>query len=521
MTTTLAPFTTRYARSAMVCTIDHLAVGAGVAMLRAGGTAADAAIATNAVLAVTAQHACGLGGDLFALVHRAGDDAPAALNASGRAGSGADPERLRAEGYTTMPRAGDIRAVPLPGCVDGWMALHDRFGRLELGELLEPARRYAADGFPAAPTLAAVTDVLAGVPEADDFVGREPLRAGDVVRRPGLARALTAIAAEGRGGFYEGEFGEGLLALGAGEYTEEDLTRRNADWVQPLGVEVWGRRVWTIPPSSQGYIALAAAWIAERLPLPEDPDDSAWAHLLVEAARQAGYDRDDVLYEGADGAALISPERLAPRLEAISAERAADVEATFAGGGTAYMCAVDEQGLAISLIQSNFIRFGALVVVPGVRIFLQNRGAAFSLVPGHPAEYGPRRRPPHTLSPLLVTGPNGRLDALLGTMGGDSQPHTLLQLLARRYVAGQSPGEALAAPRWLLKAERGRGGSVVAVEAHAPDAWFTGLAKRGHEVARRPSWAYEFGHAHLISAETDYLAGAADPRALTGAAGGY
>jgi len=141
----LAPVETRYARSAMVSSADHVATSAGVTALRAGGSAADAAIAANAVLTVSWPQHCGLGGDLFALVHVPGEDEPAALNASGRAGSGADPERLRAEGETAVPSRGDVRAVTVPGCADGWLALHERFGRLELADVLEPARRLAAD----------------------------------------------------------------------------------------------------------------------------------------------------------------------------------------------------------------------------------------------------------------------------------------------------------------------------------------------------------------------------------------
>jgi gamma-glutamyltranspeptidase/glutathione hydrolase len=512
---TLAPYVTRYARTAMVCSIDHLASSAGVAMLRAGGTAVDAAVAANAVLAVTAQHLCGLGGDLFALVHRPGDPEPAALNASGRAGSGADAERLRAQGHTAMPPTGDIRAVPVPGCVDGWLALHERFGRLPLADLLDPARRYAEGGFSASPLLAAATRQLIGIPEASDFVARGPVRTGDLVRRLGVARVLAAIAEQERRGFYEGEFGEGLLALGNGEYTPADLARPNADWVEPLVIEARGRRLWTVPPNSQGYVALAAAWIADGLAVPTEPDDPAWPHLLIEAFRQAGYDRADVLWEGADGASLLAPERLAPRRAAIDPMRTAVLGDVYAGGGTAYLCAVDGDGMGVSLIQSNYMGWGSLLVLPGVRIFLQNRGAGFSLVPGHPAEYRPARRPPHTLSPLLVTRDDGSLDALLGTMGGDSQPQILLQLLARVYGAGESPGDAVGAARWILT-DRG-----VALEAHAPDRWPASLETRGHTVERRPSWSREFGHAQVIRLDGDHLAGAADPRSLGGAAAGY
>ncbi|HEX7167599.1 MAG TPA: gamma-glutamyltransferase [Acidimicrobiales bacterium] len=542
----LAPFVTRYATNGMVCSVDHLASCAGVATMRAGGSAADAAIAASAVLAVTTQHMCGMGGDLFALVHTGGRDEPAVLNSSGRAGSGADPQRLRDEGHREIPRTGDVAAVPVPGCVDGWLALHERFGRLPLADVLEPARAYAADGFAVSPTLAISARRLfeLGIAGADDYTGgRSALRPGDVVRRPGVARALEAVARDGRRGFYEGEFGEGLLAVGGGEYAEDDLRAPLADWVQGLAIDVWDRRVWTIPPNSQGYLTLASAWIASQLDLPTSPDDPVWAHLLVEASRQAAFDRPDVLHEHADGAPLIGAERLAPRAAAISRDGAArELAGTFGEGGTIYLCAADRRdGMAVSLIQSNYQGFGSLLVVPGVRIFLQNRGAGFSLQPGHPAEYGPGRRPPHTLSPAMVTMPDGSFDCVLGTMGGDSQPQVLLQLLARRYGPGGSSvgdagrwgpgvGDAIAAPRFVLAgASPGLGvwddgGRVtVAVDAHAPDAWFEGLAARGHEVVRLRPWSADAGHAHLIARSPDgsTLAGADDPRSLGGATAGW
>jgi gamma-glutamyltranspeptidase / glutathione hydrolase len=513
---TLAPYATRYARSGMVASIDHLASSAGVAMLRAGGSAADAAIAANAVLAVTAQYVCGLGGDLFALVYRPGDEWPACLNASGRAGSGADPERLRAEGHVEMPSRGDIRATPVPGCVDGWVALHARFGRLPLVDVLEPARAYAEHGFPATPLLAAAAAHLDGVAHADDFSEHGPLRPGSTVRRPGVARTLAAVAADGRRGFYQGEFGERLLELGNGEYTVADLSRAHADWVKPLSVSAWGRRIWSVPPNSQGYVTLSAAWIADALELPADPSDGLWAHLLVEAARQAGDDRNDVLHEHASGEELLASERLDGRLTAVDPQRASTPGGVPAGGDTIYLCAVDREGMGVSLIQSNYTGFGSLVVVPELRIFLQNRGAGFSLEPGHPAEYGPGRRPPHTLAPALVTNPDGTLAAVLGTMGGDAQPQIVLQLLARLYTARQTPGDALAAPRFVLRGPEG-----VAVEEHAPGAWPAGLAERGHAVEVRPAWGGEFGHAHVIAVDDSVLAGAADPRSLGGAAAGY
>jgi len=508
----------------MVCAIDHLAAGAGGAMLRAGGSAADAAVAASAVLAVTSQHLCGMGGDLLAVVHP-GDGPPLALNASGRAGSGADPSRLRAEGHQRMPPFGDIRAVPVPGCVDGWLALHERFGRLDLATVLEPARSYAEGGFPASPTLAAMAPTVANLPEASDYTSHGRLRSGTIVQRPGVARTLAAIASEGRRAFYEGEFGAGLLALGRGEYAEADLARSHADWVPALELAAWGHRLWTVPPSSQGYLTLAAAWMVDSLPLPEDPDDPVWPHLLVEATRQAAFDRPAVLYEGADGAALLSARRLAPRRAAIDLDHAGPIDHPAAAGATIALCAVDDERRGVSLLQSNAAGFGSLLIVPGVRIFLHNRGIGFSLEPGHPAEYEAGRRPPHTLSPTVVTAPGGKLRAVTGTMGGDSQPQILLQVLARSLVAGQSPGVAVAAGRWALAPSAdaaassigfetwARGGRVdVRVEGHAPPAWDDGLRRRGHRVIRDGPFNDAFGHAHLITVDGGHLAGATDPR---------
>jgi gamma-glutamyltranspeptidase/glutathione hydrolase len=266
----------------MVASPDALASEAGVATLRAGGNAVDAAIATNAVLAVTTQHMCGMGGDLFAIVAEPGA-APVALNASGRAGSGADPDRLRAEGHLHMPYRGDIRSVPVPGCVDGWCALHARFGRLPLPDVLAPAIAFARDGFPASPLLERSAKLIAGLPDTDDYP--PGLRAGDVVRRPGVARALDAIARDGRGAWYAGEFADALVALGDGEYVAGDVERSHADWVEPLRVRAWGHDLWTVPPNSQGYLTLAAAAMAAELGVPLRPHDGAWAHLLIECAK--------------------------------------------------------------------------------------------------------------------------------------------------------------------------------------------------------------------------------------------
>jgi gamma-glutamyltranspeptidase/glutathione hydrolase len=519
---------TRYAPHGMVASVDHLASSAGVWMLQQGGSAADAAIAASAVVAVTCPHMCGMGGDLFALVHD-GDGAPAALNASGRAGSGADPEQLRADGYTQMPMTNDIRSAPVPGCVDGWLSLHDRYGRLPLATVLEPAIVYAASGFPASPLLAAAVMLLRDVPGTDDLVGNGRLRSGDRVIRPGVALALEAVVAHGRAGFYQGPFGEGLLELGCGEYTRADLAQPLADWVDPLRVRAWDHDVWTIPPNSQGYLTLLGSAIAEGLPLPAAPTDTGWAHLLVEAARAAAHDRPSVLYEGADVSALLAADEVARRRALIDTSRRTQLRAPAGAGDTMYLCAVDRDRMGVSLIQSNASGFGCLLFEPATGIGLHNRGIGFSLEPGHPAEYGPGRRPPHTLSPAVVTRPDGDLRAVVGTMGGDTQPQILLQLLTRLLHHGQSAGTTIAAPRWALRQPASSGfdtwvdadATIVNVEDGADGDWSNGLRERGHEVEVVEGVTGTFGHAHLIEVIESGLAGAADPRALVGAAVGY
>ncbi|MDD9370281.1 MAG: gamma-glutamyltransferase, partial [Acidimicrobiales bacterium] len=362
MTVDTAGAATAHAPSGMVATADHLASSAGVAALRAGGTAADAAVAAGAVLAVTNQHQCGMGGDLFALVHRPGEPV-VALCAAGRAGSGADAVQARVEGLTRLPAAGDVRAVTVPGCVDGWVELHRRFGRLPLGQVLEAAITYAATGFPVSPLLAATAPAILDLDGVADYVdpamaagGKLP--AGTLIRRPGVATALEAVAAEGRSGFYLGGFGEGLLRLGGKLFIRGDLARSQAEWVEPLSVDVWGHTVHVPPPPSQAYLVAAGAAVAAGLALPDDPDDPGWAHLLAEASRAVGIDRDRVLHDGADGNALLAPDRLERQRGTVDPDRRADLAPLTAGGGTTVACAVDRDRTGVTLIQSNASGWG-------------------------------------------------------------------------------------------------------------------------------------------------------------------
>jgi gamma-glutamyltranspeptidase/glutathione hydrolase len=526
----------------MVNAADQLASVAGIGALERGGSAADAAVAAAAVMAVTSPHLCGMGGDLLAMVSAPGAD-PVALLAVGRAGSAVDAARLRGEGHVVMPVRGDVRSVPVPGAVDGWLALLDRFGRLPLDTVFAPAIELAEEGFVASLLLTLASHLVFAAPGAQELCPNGPLNLEQHVRLPGVARALRSIVADGRAGFYQGEFGRQLIDVGRGAFAPSDLDHNAADWCAPLRQRVWGHDLWTVPPPSQGYLTLASAWIAEQVGIGDDPSSPLWAHIVVEASRAAGYDRPDVLYDGADGMALLAEERLHHAADRILADQAAppDVERMAAGppgaavrrlgdGDTTHLCAVDADGLGISLTQSNALDFGSHLVAGSTGIFLHNRGVGFSLEAGHPAELAPGRRPPHTLSPLLATGPDGALSHLIGAMGGDAQPQIHLQVLARMLPAGQDPATAIAAARIALDAPAAGpfrlwwGDDLsVCMEAHAPPEWKDGLTGRGHQV--RPISAFDptaVGCSQIISVRRDpesgarHYVGASDPRSPDG-----
>jgi gamma-glutamyltranspeptidase / glutathione hydrolase len=463
---------------------------------------------------------------------------PMGLLAVGRAGSGADLERLRAEGHADMPVRGDVRSVPVPGAVDGWLALHDRYGCLPLAAVMAPAIGLADEGFAASLLLALASTLVADVPGATQLCPNGPLDVGQRVRLPGIARTLRAVASGGREAFYRGEFGRALVALGGGEYVSDDLHHPLAQWVAPLVLRAFGHDLWTVPPPSQGYLTLAGAWIAQEVGLPDDPTDPSWPHLIAEAGRAASFDRPAVLFDGADGDALVSPDSLRRRASAIEPGRPARWRdgippspsahpartALSSDGDTTHLCAVDAEGLGISLTQSNALDFGAHLVAGETGVFLHNRGVGFSAEPGHPAAYGPGRRPSHTLSPALVTRPDGSLAQIVGTMGGDVQPQIILQLLARLLRAGEDPATAVSAARVVHEAPGAApfrlwhaSAQSLLMEADVPEAWKRGLEFRGHRVrvvgALNP---VDVGCSQIISVEAGnghlVFTGASDPR---------
>ena len=523
------PISSHAGTGAVAVTPHHEATRAALRVMDAGGSAADAVIAANAVLGMVLPSTCGIGGDLFALVHRSGMERPEVLNASGRGGSGLSAAALRDAGHVRMPTYG-TPTISVPGCIDGWEALQARYGRLDLTEVLGDAITLGEEGFEVsvefADSLVHLADSLLGQPSAAAlYPDGEPPARGEILMRRDLASTLRDIADHGRAAFYEGGVAASIAAATEGILTIDDLAANTVDWVEPIGIDVFGLTGWTVPPNSQGYITLAAAWVFEQLGPPADPTDPSFHHALIEAYRAFAWERNDAVADPNhvpwNLAEYLAPERLEQRLEALTPDAVADwPEPTPGPAGTAYFCAIDADGMAVSCIQSNYFGIGSRISAGATGVFLHNRAAGFSVIEGHPNEAGPGKRPLHTLSPTLWTrGPEPAL--ILGTRGGDQQPQYLVQMAAGMLYADLAPAQAQAQPRWTIP-EAGNGtGSVVSVESGMPEQVVAGLAATGHTVTPGPALTPGWGPVSAIAVDTTGVrTAAADPRLTTATADG-
>ena len=505
-----------------VATPHILSAHAAKAILDQGGNAVDAAIAAVAAQGVVAPETCGIGGDLFALVHISGAARPRALNASGRAGSGASVDLVSDHEGSNVPRDHPL-AVTIPGCVDGLATLSEDLGTISLADALAPAIDLARGGFEASRELARAFDMLQpvykGNPAVSDmYPDDRPIRHGERMRRPDLAETLEAVAEEGRDGFYLGRAGEDIVAATGSIITRGDLERDQADWVEPIGVDVAGCRAWTLPPNSQGYLGPGALAIFEMLDPPETPADPLWWHLLIESYRCLAWERDDIVGDP-DHAPLpdnliLDPQRLERAASTVSRDRAGSwPERIGTISGTAYLCVADTRGMGVSVIQSNYHGTGSPFGAERSGFLLHDRGAGFSLTKGHPNQVGPGKRPLHTLAPTLWTsGTEGRW--LLGTRGGAVQPQLVAQIAARSILGDQPLEPALAAPRWTVN-DFGPGSPArLEVEPGLPEIVLDGLDDRGHAIVElegvQPGW----GPVSIIEMGPTRRA-AADPRVKT------
>src|SRR5512145_625278 len=490
------------AKNGMIATSQPLASAAGLQVLQQGGNAIDAAVTAAAVLSVVEPTMNGLGGDLFALVYDAKTKTVRALNASGRAPAAATLDEFRRRKLDAIPYRGEL-SISVPGVVDGWNELLSKHGTIGLAKALEPAIRYARDGFGVPEIIAQqwkdAQPVLSRDPTAAStfLVDSRAPAAGDVFRNPRLAATLEQIAKGGRDAFYKGPIAEAIgadMKRRSGLLAASDLAAHRSDWLDPLSTTYRGFEVLELPPNTQGIVALEMLNILEGFDLKSMRHNSAeYLHLLVEAKRIAFADRDTWLADlnAVPPEALkrmLSKEYAAERRKEIDPLRAAQEYkplATGSGsalehhpearGDTIYLTAADREGNVVSLIQSIFENFGSGVVSGDTGIMLHNRGSLFSLQAGHPNLLAPGKRPLHTLVPAMVLK-DQRPWLSFGVMGGDMQPQGHVQVLLNLIDIGMNVQEAGEAPR-IRHSTAG-----LALEtAISPEARF-GLDTRGHRL---------------------------------------
>jgi gamma-glutamyltranspeptidase/glutathione hydrolase len=516
------------ARPGMVASSQRVATAAGVEILRAGGNAADAAVAVAAALNVSEPTSTGLGGDCFALYFDAATRAVTALNGSGRAPAALTLELLRAQGLTPLPPL-HAHTITVPGACAGWCDLVERHGSLPMAKVLGPAIRLAEGGFPVSPSTAHFwargAERLKSVASFGELTidGRAP-RAGETFRNPGLARTLRAIGAGGKDAFYRGEIAAALVRVvreAGGVMEAADLAAHASTWDEPISTTYRGMRVWECPPNGQGITALLALNLLEGFELRgQDPLGADRVHLMVEALRVAFADTRwyvaDPRVSKVPVAELLSKDYAARRRALVDPKRAAaDVRhgAPVAGTDTVYFCVVDGRGNACSFINSNYMGFGTGIVPKGWGFTLQNRGHGFSLDPAHPNALAPGKRPYHTIIPGMITRADGSLYAPFGVMGGFMQPQGHVQVVVGLFDDDLAPQAALARPRFCI--EPVDGAVRLQLEEGGPAATVSGLRARGHDVVADVTGFARalFGRGQIIRREGDgRLVGGSDPR---------
>ncbi|MDY0202995.1 MAG: gamma-glutamyltransferase [Desulfovibrio desulfuricans] len=522
----------------MVTSPHYLASQAGRDILRAGGTAVDAAIAAAAVLSVVYPHMCGIGGDNFWLIYDAASQQMRALNGSGRAARAASAGLYAERGHKAVPTRGALAAVTVPGAVSGWAAAFDHSKKhmaspLAWGDLLESAREHAESGFAVSHSLAgSLTLVSSGKPnyslnDCPEFrelfftpEGHAPTFAS-VLRQPHLARTLGRLAAEGPEDFYCGVTARAIVAAmqrHGGLLSQEDLSSHTADWAEPLRVDYRGYTACTPPPNCQGLATLEILNILNQMDVEALGEGTAdYYHVMAEATREAFIDRQHYLtdpdFADIPTARLLSPAHARQQAARIRMDKSAGpLPPLPPGGDTIWLGVVDAAGNAVSLIQSIYHEFGSGIVAHDAGFVLQNRGCAFALEPGHVNSLQPGKRTLHTLTPAMLLK-DGRPHLVYGSMGGDGQPQTIAAMTTRMVDFGMEPQDAVNAPRWLLGRSWGAESNDLKLEGRIPEDVARDLEQRGHAVRRIADFTEMMGHAGAIMRRAgDVWQGATDPR---------
>ncbi len=525
----------------MACTSQPLATQVAIDILKAGGNAVDAAIAANATLGLMEPTGNGIGGDLFAIVWDAKGGKLHGLNASGRSPQSLPLDEFRKRELTSIPAYGPL-PVTVPGCVDGWFELHERFGRLSMKEVLAPAIRYANEGFPVSELIAHYwqrsAKVLGEYPGfSETFLpgGQAPAK-GQIFRNPSLANTLSMIAEGGRDAFYRGDIARVIgdfMKREGGFLSFEDLAAHRSEWVEPVSTNYRGYDLWELPPNGQGIAALQMLNVLEAYDLSAMGFGSVEAiHLFLEAKKLAFEDRAkfyaDPAFHEIPVAELISKQYAQTRRQLIDVDRAAkeypagDVKLQV--GDTIYLTVADQDRNMVSLIQSNYRGMGSGMCPDGLGFCLQDRGELFHLEEGHFNVYAPGKRPFHTIIPAFVTK-DGKPWMSFGVMGGATQPQGHVQILMNMIDFGMNLQEAGDAPRILHQGssqptgELMTDGGQVFLETGFDYEVVRGLVQKGHRIGVNVG---SFGgyQGILYDAEQDVYYGASESR-KDGQAAGY
>jgi gamma-glutamyltranspeptidase / glutathione hydrolase len=511
----------------IAATSQVLASQAGAQILARGGSAVDAAIAANAVLGLTEPMMTGIGGDLFVIYWDAKSGKLTGLNASGPAPQGLTPDFLAKQGAKTMPRTG-IHSVTVPGAVDGWWKMHERFGKLAWKDLFDAAIVYAEQGFPVAEGInevwahEAMVRTLKENPESSRVLlpgGKAPAT-GQLFRNPDLARAYRLIAEKGPEAFYKGEIAQSIIQTSqrlGGTMTIDDLAAYSSEWVEPISIDYRGWKVYELPPNGQGMAALEMLNIMQtRPPAPDGAFSPEEMHKRIEAMKLAYSDvhryvadprtYDSPVYQ------LLSKEYALKRAALIDWNRANCnvVPGDPVGSNTTYLTTIDKDGNIASWIQSISGAFGSGVMPEGMGFILQNRGAGFTLEKDHPNVLAGGKRPFHTLIPAFME--KGEQHIGFGIMGGPAQPMAHAQFVSNYVDFGMNLQQALESPRFY---KNGPAGCEVSIEFRVPPATLQHLSERGHIIRmfREYDQTTGRGQAILHNSTTGTNYAASDPRA--------
>lgn len=516
----------------MVVSPHYLASAAGNTILLRGGNAFDAAVAVSACLAVVYPHMTGLGGDSFWLMYSSKEQKVKAYNGSGRAGSKASRDLF--SGLDSIPYRGIKSVITVPGMADSWDAVLRKYGRLTLAEVLAPAIEYAASGFPLSndqyENTVQKADVLRGDHDtaAIFLPGNRAPNQNERFLQRNLANTLKKLAANGRDEFYKGDLAKRIVSSlqeKGGLLTLEDFSRHSGNWTDPISSSYRGCKMFQVPPNSQGFTGLMILNILENYDPAKIPYGSyTYYHLLAEAVKVSFQDRNAVLtdpdFHSIPLEKLLSKSYAKKLAQSIDFHKAKESFSEPVGNDTAYAAVVDEEGNAVSFIQSLYFEFGSGIVAGDTGIIMQNRGSFFSLDPSHVNRLEPNKRTFHTLMPAMACK-NGKPYILYGTQGGEGQPQTQAAIMTRMLDYGMNPQQAISEPRFLWGRTWGEATQELKLESRISRKVSDKLEKVGHIVNRVAEFDGVMGHAHAILIDDQgFLHGGVDPRSDGAAVGG-